>query len=349
MNVGDVIQRAINEYYNNPGTENDALTPVMVAHWIEKSIMNYWSVFQDNQFGYFSIREQPLTVTPASNIYALPNGNSSLTTLTFSGTPVSGSITYNINGVQVIIPWNITASSLQTLLNTQFSPSNILVIGGPPGSQIMINWGQVISNFALVFPSTMRDVNNLQVTCTPVTSNTNIAIVTAMAIKTGTGSNANYNPINPFFPNTKYGNNFNWNNGLNAIISNGGTGTPLQWCQEAGAPDSFSQLPTQSIRFMPWPSGTQTIVFDGVRYPNKIMFDNSTPTPQPITTQELDLPRHLHDGVVLEVLIEAYMATKADTSELVQLKKEFDQKHFNIESRSIQRQGPETIQQTNWY
>ncbi len=349
MTVGDVIQRAIVEYYNDPGTINNALKPVMVAHWIEKSIMNYWSVFQDNQFGYFSIREQPLTITPASNIYALPNGNSSTTTFTYSGTPTSGSTVYNINGVIVTINFNTTAASLQTTLNTQFSPSNIVVTGGPPGTQISINWGFVVKNFSLVFPSTLRDVNNLLVQCTPVTSNTNIAIVTAMAIKTGTGSNANYNPINPFFPNTKYGNNFNWNNGLNAIISNGGTGTPLQWCQESGAPDAFSQLPTQSIRFMPWPSGTQTVVFDGVRYPNKIMFDNTSPIPQPITTQELDLPRHLHDGVVLEVLIEAYMTTKADTSELVQLKKEFDAKHYNIESRSIQRQGPETIQNTNWY
>ena len=343
MNVGGVIQRAIQEYYNDPGTLNNALKPVMVAHWIEKSVNNYWSVFQDNQFGYFSIREIPLLISPASNIYTLPNGNSSTTTLTYSGTPVAGSTIYNINGVQVAINWNSTAALLQTLLNTQFSPSNILVTGGPPGTQISINWGQVISNFAPVSSSTMRDANNLLVSCTPITSNTDIAIVTAMAIKTGTGSNAQYSPIDPFFPNTKYGGQGAWNNGLQAIISNG-AGTVLQWCQESGAPDAFSQLPTQSIRFRSWPTASQTVVFDGVRYPNKIMFDNTSPVPQPITTQELDLPRHLHDGVVLEVLIESYLATKADTSELVDLKEKFDAKHFKIESRSIQRQGPETIQ-----
>ena len=33
--------------------------------------------------------------------------------------------------------------------------------------------------------------------------------------------------------------------------------------------------------------------------------------------------------------------TKADTSELVDLKEKFDAMHFNIESRSVQRQGPE--------
>ena len=211
---------------------------------------------------------------------------------------------------------------------------------------MIINWGFLVTNFALVFPSTLRDANNLLIQCTPVTSNTNIAIVTAMAVKTGTGQNAQYNPIGPFFPNTKYGYAGVWQNGLAQIINNG-AGTALQWCQEAGAPDPFSQLPTQSIRFMPWPSGNQTIVYDGVRYPNKIMFDNTVPTPQPITTQELDLPRHLHDGVVLEVLIEAYLATKADCRDLIDMKKEFDAKHFNIESRSIQRQGPETIQNTN--
>lgn len=348
MNVGDVIQRAIQEYYNDPGTLNNALKPVMVAHWIEKSIMNYWAVFQDNQFGYFSIREQPLNINSNSNIYNLPNGNSSTTTLTFSGIPVTGSIVYNINGVQITINWNTTGASLQALLNTQFSPSNIIVSGGAtPGSQITINWGFVVSNFSQVSPTTMRDANNLLVQCTPITSNTNIAIVTAMAIKNGTGAQAGYLPINPFFPNTKYGNDFNWNNGLNAIVYNG-AGTPLQWCQEAGSPDAFSQLPTQSIRFMPWPSAALNVVYDGVRYPNKIIFDNTSPNPQPITTQELDLPRHLHDGVVLEVLIEAYLATKADTSELVQLKKDFDEKHFNIESRSIQRQGPERIQNVSW-
>jgi hypothetical protein len=348
MNVGDVIQRAGVEYYNDPSGPNNALPPPMWAHFIEKVIMDYWAVFQDNQFGYFSIREQPLAINANSNIYALPNGNASTTTLTFSGTPVVGSTIYNINGVQVTINYNSTASALQTLLNTQFSPSNITVTGGPPGTQIIINWGFVISNFSLVSPTTMRDSNNLLIQCTPVTSNTNIAIVTAMAIKTGTGANANYNPINPFFPNTKYGNSFNWQNGLNAIIYNA-QGTPLQWCQESGAPDSFSQLPTQTIRFMPWPSGSLTVVYDGVRYPNKIMFDNTSPKPQPIPSQELDLPRHLHDGVVLGCLLEAYLATKADTTELVQLKKDFDEKHFNIESRSIQRQGPETIQNTSWH
>lgn len=75
MNVAEIHQRAIKDYYNNPGATTDFLTPVMTARWINEALMEYWSMFMDNEFGYYFVREQVLNVTTATNIYSLPNGN----------------------------------------------------------------------------------------------------------------------------------------------------------------------------------------------------------------------------------------------------------------------------------
>lgn len=169
-----------------------------------------------------------------------------------------------------------------------------------------------------------------------------------MAIRNGSAPNYQYTPLGTFFPNQKYGPPAAWGSGLWELVTNG-QGNQLAWCFEAGSPDPFTQYPTQSVRFAPWPSQNYQIVYDCVRYPNPILFDNSTPTPQPILTQVLDLPLHFHDGVVLDVLIEAYTRMKADTAELVQLLERFDKTQFNVESKSLQRQGPEMIQVVDGY
>lgn len=347
MNVGDVIQRAIQEYYNNPGTLNDSLTPVMVAHWIEKSYFRYMGVFSDNNFGYFSSRENTLNITSASNVYTLPNGNTSTTQLSFSGTPVSG--TYSIyvkfqNGATIAsqsVSWNTTASALQTTLNALVSPNTIVITGGPAPTSFSINWGTLVTGFEILSPA-LLDANGNSVTITPVTTNLNVAFITAMAIRTGTAPNYQYQPLGTFYPNTKFGAPIAVGMGINQYVYGTANG-PLSWCFEAGAPDPVSQLATQSVRFNPWPSQALTIVYDCIRYPNKIMYDNSS-VPQPITTQELDLPRHFHDGVVMDVLIEAYIRMKADASDLIQLRDDFDKHQFNIELRNLQRQGAENIQ-----
>lgn len=346
MTVGDIITRAINEYYNNPGTSNDSLTPVMVAHWIEKSLIRYWGKINDNNFGYFSSRENVLNVTTASNIYTMPNGNSSVTQFTFSGTPVSGSFIFyaqmqNGSSATITATFNETASALQTALNLVFSPNGITVTGGPIGTTTSIAWNTYLTNFTIT-TNTLKDVNGNSVTVTPITSNLNVQMVTAMAVRTGSAPNYQYNPLGTFFPNAKYGYPNSGGNGINQYIY-GSTGNPMSWCFESGQPDPFTQLPTCSVRFAPWPAQSFTIVYDCIRYPNKIMFDNST-IPQPITTQEIDLPRHFHDGVVMDVLIEAYTRMKADCAELIQMRDTFDKSQFNIEMRNLQRQGPDTIQ-----
>jgi hypothetical protein len=172
-----------------------------------------------------------------------------------------------------------------------------------------------------------------------------------MAIRTSAAPNYQYTPLGTFFPNQKYGPPNAWGSGILAQIYSG-AGNTLSWCYEAGSPDPFTQLPTMSVRFAPWPSQPNTVVYDCVRYPNPILFDSSSPTPQPIITQVLDLPLHFHDGVVMDVLIEAYTRMKADTSELIQLRDMFDKTQFSVESKSLQRQGSEMIQVTdgngNW-
>ena len=346
MTVNDVITRAIVEYYNNPGTSNDSLTPVMVAHWINKALNDYWAVFQDNNFGYYASRENVLSVTSASNIYQMPNGSQSTTTFSFSGTPTSGNYVAVVNGVTITIAFNATAGALQTTLNGLFSPSAITVTGGPAPSMFTINWGFAVTSLSQT-SNNMVNASAVAVSVTPVTNNLNVAIVTALAIRQGSAPNYQYQALPTYIPSLKYGSPYSWNNGLMAVIANNQS-QPLAWCYEAGYPDPVTQLNTASIRLNPWPTGPLTLVYDCVRYPNPVLFDNQT-TPQPIMGQVLDLPLHLHDGVVLYVLREAYLRMKADTTEINQLIKMFDDKHFNVESRSLQIQGPETIQVLNTY
>jgi hypothetical protein len=75
MNVGEIITRAFNEFYRDPGTASSALTPDMACHWIDTALRNYWKLFQDNEYGYYRFSEKILPVTTATNIYSLPNGN----------------------------------------------------------------------------------------------------------------------------------------------------------------------------------------------------------------------------------------------------------------------------------
>lgn len=340
MNVGDVITRAIAEYYNNPGTSNDFLTPVMVAHWIQKSINTYWSIFQDNEFGYYSFRDQPLSIDTTTNIYNLPNGSTSKTTLAFSGTPVSGNFVMNVNGTNVTVAYNATASALQTTANTLFTPSAVTVSGGPAPTTFTYNWGFVVTSLNQV-SNNLKDSNNLTVQVTPVTSNLNVAFVSEMAFTSGTGQSLTYQPIIPLLPTEKYGNTSNFPY-LQGVPGASGMISAQRWCYEQGVQDPTSQYPTASIRFVPWPQAANSVVYGGTRYPNPIMFDS---TGQPITTQILDLPLHLHDGVVMYVLREAYIRAKADTTEMTKLWEDFNKSHFGVESRSQQRQGSELIKQ----
>ena len=336
MNVGDVVTRAIQEYYVNAGTSSDSLTPVMVAHWIQKSLMWYWGVFQDNEFGYFATREQTLSVTPSNNIYSMPNGSTSKTTVAFSGTPTSGTLTLSINGVAVAIAYNETAAALQTTLNNAFSPSAIAVTGGPAPTTFTIDWGFLVTA-ASVTTNTLSG-NSLTINPTIVTTNLNVAFITNMAFRNGSSPQYTYFPIPTILPSQKY----QYNGVVPILPSMPGvvTGGAMSWCYENGVQDSTSQYPTMAVRFVPWPQDTNTVVYDCVRYPNQIMFDA---TGQPITTQILDLPLHFHDGVVLYVLREAYLRMKADTTEIEKLLADFNKSQFNAESRSLQRQGPEII------
>jgi hypothetical protein len=186
----------------------------------------------------------------------------------------------------------------------------------------------------------MVNSSAVAVTVNPVTNNLNVAIITAMAIRSGSAPNYQYQWLPSFVPSLKYGNPQTWGSGMAAIIANNQS-QPLSWCYEAGYPDPTTQLNTASIRFNPWPNQSLTIVYDCVRYPNQILLDGSG---QPVLGQVLDLPLHFHDGVVMYVLREAYMRMKADTSEINQLIKDFNDTQFNVESKSLQRQGPETIQ-----
>lgn len=77
MTYQEILTRAINEYYNNPGTATSLFTPTMVVHWIDKHVRRYFKLICNNEFGYFSFREKVLDVLSSANVYALPNGNPS--------------------------------------------------------------------------------------------------------------------------------------------------------------------------------------------------------------------------------------------------------------------------------
>lgn len=267
----------------------------------------------------------------------MPNGSQSTTTVAFSGTPVSGNLVLSVNGITVTIAYNASASALQATLNTLFSPSAIIVTGGPAPTTFTIAWGFNVAGISQTTNS-MVDANALAVQPTIVTNNLNVAFITNMAQRQGAPGAYTYLPIPTLLPSEKYNSNgyYPYLPTINGLTYGGSQ----MWCYEYGAPDPTSQYPTMSVRLVPWPSQMMTVVYDCTRHPNQIMFDA---TGIPITTQVIDLPLHFHDGVVLYVLMEAYVRAKADTSEIKQLLKDFNTSQFGVESRSLQRQGPERI------
>lgn len=247
MNVAEIHQRAIKDYYNNPGATTDFLTPVMTARWINESLYEYWSMFMDNEFGYYFVREQPLSVTTATNIYALPNGST----------------------------------------------------GSPP---------------------------------------LNVAYVTKMAIRYGASPSYSYKTLDPIFPSDKYSNIGTATDFLTA-------GSTMRWCAESGYADNTG-LPTQSIRFVPFPQEPNTVIYDAVRYPYLIAITNDTTSPTVVTTQVPDLPINFHEGLVLRVLKRAYIRAKIDVAEINREIKAYDEQQMRTMLRGVQRQGSLRIKRT---
>ena len=333
MTVNDIIIRAINYFYNDPGTASSFLTPDQVAAWIDKAVQEYWGMFLDNEFGYYRFSEQTLSISNSTNVYSLPNGSDSITTLDFAGTPTSGTYVMTVNGVAITVSYNSTASSLQTAINTAFATTST-VTGGAAPTQFSIDWGFIVNTFTAV--NTLLNTSSKAVAVTPVTTNLNVAMVTAMAIRQGSGSQAAYTPVPTILPTTKYGTSTSLENAMLLAVNNI-PGGPLNWCQNDRVTSSTG-FPTMRIRFVPWPTQSNTIVYDGIRYPD-------TTYGKPVTTIP-DLPLHWHDGLVWRVLRDAYIRAKADPSGIEKEIIAFDKTQIAAELRSIQRQGPDLIMNT---
>ena len=366
MNVNDILTRAIIEYYNNDGTPNDFLTPVQVAHWIDQAVLEYWGVFQDNEYSYFNVNESVLNINPNFNIYALPNGDPAQSDqITFSAVPTAGTwvINYSQNGNNYSttpLAFNASAAAIQAAINANTTGPQVSVT---PNWNVANNLGTQTLGFTFLWDlstlpaaytglgpvsySPFTNSTGVTITATPGAANIfapNVSFASAMAIRSGSAPNFNYTPIGTIRPNQQFGGNGSI---MAAVLkqTQSGSGSGVGWSLAAGLPDG-NGYPTLNIRFDPWPTQTFTAVYNGLRNPFKVpILQNG----QPLTTYIPDLPLHFHDGVVQRVLKSAYLRAKADTTEIDTLITKFDDTQKAVEERSAQRQGPDLIEDIrNW-
>ena len=172
----------------------------------------------------------------------------------------------------------------------------------------------------------------------PAASDTdNVAIVTAMAVRSGSSPNYLYQKLLPIPPTQRYGSTLvSVQQLVQSAAGVGGSGGTYGWCQADGRTQNGNGFYQFRIRFVNYPQSSFTVVYDGYR-----MF---TPVTGAATTVIPDIPTHWHQGLVLRVLRAGYMRAKADTRELDRAIAEFDRTQMAAELRSVQRQGPEMIQ-----
>ena len=361
MNLNDILVRAIQENYNNPGSSNDFITPINVAHWVDAAIIHYWGIFQDNEYSYYNVNEQVLNITPYFNVFPIPNGDPAQSDqITFSAVPSAGNwtIKYTQNSVNyssTSLAYNPTAAQVQAAIN-----SNAL----GPQCTVTANWnvanslGTQMLGFTILWDTSTLPVANggngpvsysaftnttgVTITATPGTANIYApahVFITQAAIRQGTPPNYTYFGIPSIQPRKQFG---GWN-GLQAAIlreTQSGSGSSIGWSLADGFPDG-NGYPTLNIRIDPWPTLAQTMVYNGLRMPFKVPYLS---TGQPIMTYIPDIPEHFHYALIKRVEMAAYNRAKADTSQLEREIKDLDDTQYAVESRSVQRQGPDMIE-----
>lgn len=84
MLVSEAITHAVNEYFDNPGTATDFITPTQAIYWTYQGVMHYWRKMYDQEFGYFQVRQATLSVVSGTSVYALPNASTTTATTSAS-------------------------------------------------------------------------------------------------------------------------------------------------------------------------------------------------------------------------------------------------------------------------
>lgn len=159
------------------------------------------------------------------------------------------------------------------------------------------------------------------------TTSSSVAAITKVFVRQGAADPFTYIPVPPLYPTERY-----WAKMSNILfpMSNISASSPgFFWSSNTGALDG-SGNPTLNIEFSPTPSFTGTIVYDGIRYPAK----------PAATTDFIDLPDHLHRGVILWVLKQCYLRDKADLTEINKEIEDFYHDALNFEAPGLQADGP---------
>lgn len=360
MNLNDILIRAIQENYNNPGSSNDFITPINVAHWVDAAIIHYWGIFQDNEYSFYNVNEAVLNLNQYSNIYALPNGDPAQSDqLTFSAIPIAGTFVVNfkqnsVNYASSSIPYNPTASQIQTAINSAAGPQCTVTANWNVANGI----GSMLQGFTILWDTSTIPISNggngpvtysaftnttgVTITATPGAANIyapNHVFLSSSAIRTGTPPYYQYSPIGTLQPRQQFGG----ASGIQAAVlrvTQSGSGASVGWSLAGGLPDG-NGFSTLNIRIDPWPTQAYTMVYNGLRMPSKVPY---LYTGQPVMTYIPDIPEHFHYGLIKRVEMAAYNRAKADTSQLEREIKDFDDTQYAVESRSAQRQGPDLIE-----
>ena len=361
MNLNDILIRAIKENYNNPGSSNDFITPINVAHWVDAAIIHYWGIFQDNEYSFYNVNEAVLNLNQYSNIYALPNGDPAQSDqLTFSAIPIAGAFVVNFNQNSVAyasssIPYNPTAAQIQTAINSaagaamhrygklergKWDWKHVTGVHNPLG---YLNHSSISNggNGPVTY-SAFTNTTGVTITATPGAANIyapNHVFLSSSAIRTGTPPYYQYSPIGTLQPRQQFGG----ASGIQAAVlrvTQSGSGASVGWSLAGGLPDG-NGFSTLNIRIDPWPTQAYTMVYNGLRMPSKVPYLS---TGQPVMTYIPDIPEHFHYGLIKRVEMAAYNRAKADTSQLEREIKDFDDTQYAVESRSAQRQGPDLIE-----
>lgn len=171
----------------------------------------------------------------------------------------------------------------------------------------------------------------------------NVAIVTASGLLlSGSGATARFAPLGNGFPTDKYKGSPAYGNMYAYLTNQGGGGGLPVWSLEKGAPDADG-YPTYYIRFRPWFTSSQSVYYDGVRYPYPITIDEDGSVDE---AQILDCPDHLSDCIKLRVLKDCHTRGKIDVSEVLRDLAELEVDAFKVEERNAERQGSNVIKRT---
>lgn len=243
MLVSEALTHAVNEYFDNPGTSADFITPNMGIYWVNKAIRHYWRWMAQQEFGYFQIREATIAVTANTAVYAMPNASTTT---------------------------NTTSSS--------------------------------------------------------------VAFVSNVFLRTGSAAPFTYLRIFPTYPNDRFY--LKMSNLMFPVASILQNQSGFTWSGNVGNLDG-SGNPTWNIEFSPTPSVAMTVIYDGYRYPAKAA----------ATTDSIDLPEHMQDGIVLHVLRDCYIRDKADTKDIDKRILDFDNEIIQFEKQGVQRDGPLVVKE----